>query len=375
VGDAMARATGKKQLHDGFSITLVTGKAARLNGFGMCSIFFEYTEDIDGLMMGMINMVGGNVNGAQFGMLNKGNSLDGAQFASVLNMAEGYNEGAQFAGIWNTANGNTDGAQFGGVGNTTNSRVDGAQFGGVFNGVGDNIDGAQFAGVVNAAGGDADGAQFAGVVNATGGNFDGAQFAGVVNLTGGSFDGAQVAGVVNIAGNFKGGLQVAPVNIAQHHEGIPIGLVSYVHDVGFHYDVWGTEAGFVHAGLRSGTRSFYNLIGIGIQPGADSLRWSFGAGLGGHFDITRVFGLEVGVYAQHVQTGDKWDDTPNILTTINVTGTFDLGPVWLTAGPTFNVLVTEDPAEKDIAPYNVIDDQDGNTYYVAWPGFSVGLRL
>jgi uncharacterized protein YjbI with pentapeptide repeats len=373
-GDAIANATGKKAYHTGMNLSLISGEAAHLDGFSLAGIFYEYTGNTKGATIALVQLVGANAEGAQFAMLNKvDGSFLGAQFGDLINIVGEDAEGAQFAGIFNQVQGNVLGAQFGGIGNFVGGGYKGAQFAGITNVTAGEVHGAQFAGIVNLTAGSSDGANFAGITNVNGGDLDGAQFAGILNLSGGTMRGASFAGIANVAPQMDG-LTVAPFNVSDTHDGIPIGLVSYVADAGLHYDVWGDETGFVHAGLRSGNKKFYNLLFVGAR-GGDSARFTFGAGLGYHFDLSPTIGLEVGGLAKGIVDEDLSGNVANVLASINVTGVFDLGPFWLTAGPTLNAYIYDDGMDDDFIPWEITDYENDGRLIKVWPGFNVGLRF
>jgi len=165
IGDAIAGGTQKKVINSGFALNLLSGKAAKLRGVDISTIWSEYTEEIRGV-----------------------------QFAGLFSSTGTDASGAQFTGLFNGVGKNAGGVQFVGILNGVGGDAKGVQFAGGLNGVGGNVKGAQFAGIFNGVGGQVTGLQGASILNGVGDNFSGIQGAGILNGVGGNFSGVQGAG-------------------------------------------------------------------------------------------------------------------------------------------------------------------------------------
>ena len=325
LGESLAK--GKK-IENNLSLNIIAGKAARLRGIEFGSIWNLYTEDIIGL-----------------------------QFSGIANTVRGSGEAGQFAGIANLNAKNFTGAQFAGIGNF----------------VGGEYQGAQFAGIVNLNAKSFTGAQFAGIANIIGGEYQGAQFAGIANIAKDA-KGLQVAGIINIAKKFETGVQIGIINISEENEGIPIGLVSYVRKVGFHYDVWGDESRFFNVGLRSGTERFHNILFVGVQAN-DPIRYTFGIAMGLHLKISKPSYLDIDLSYQQIQEED-WTNDLNTLNKLRILyGRRVSNYMSIYAGPTLNYFISEIQDGSDIAPWTFSDSRSGKHWNRFWPGFVVGVRF
>ena len=352
---------------------------------------------------GLVNTINGDLRGAQFaGLVNvTRRDVYGTQMAGLFNVSRAV-DGLQGAGLSNVAYGGLDGVQLGGIFNTADAPSRGFQAAGVFNVAGAGLRGTQVAGVFNAAGGDVSGfqaagianvglrevrrAQLAGIVNVAG-RGPMLQAAGVLNVAGRTAPGVQVAGVANVAGgpvrvqtsgvlNVAGTVKHAQVglfNFARANEGVPVGLFSYVHDVGLRFDVWADETGLVTAAVRSGNRRFSNYLGYGAHP--SNVRFGRGpvAGFGTEFALARrAFGT---VDLLHQGLADRgWKDWATV-NRLRMTFGWKLnGALAVFGGPALNLLVSDERDGADVAPWRTGHGRWGSVYYAVWPGFSFGVR-
>jgi hypothetical protein len=253
---------------------------------------------------GIFNIANKSMTGAQgAGIFNKANeSITGAQGAGIFNMTNGSITGAQGAGIFNITGESISGAQGAGIFNMTNGSINGAQAAGIFNMDGVSMTGVQAAGIFNMTDKDVTGVQAAGIFNMTGGDVTGVQAAGIFNLARGNFYGLQ-AGLVNIGGEGRS-VQAGLVNISQNENVFPIGLVNIVKGGILHPAVYVDSMGFLNFSLRSGSRHFYSILGVGAQKiylsagGNDKAVWGWNkddallvcrAGVGFEFPIKSFF--------------------------------------------------------------------------------------
>ena len=394
IGDAVAGGTGKKVINNGFALSLLSGKAAKLRGVDLSGIWSEYTEDIRGVqfsgifttvrgdmeagqLAGILNIVGGQVSGVQgAGIFNVvGDQVSGIQGAGIFNAVGGQVSGVQGAIILNAVGDNVSGIQGTNILNLVGDQVTGIQGAGILNIVGDQVTGVQGAGILNIVGDQVTGIQGAGIWNITGKSFSGFQGAGILNITGESFSGLQAAGIINVASKVKNGAQIGLINVSQENYGVPIGPVSYVKTIGFGYDLWGDETRFVQLGLRSGTECFYNVLSLGVRPG-DIWRWSVGWGFGGHLGISDKISLDIGGFTSHINEEEAWTKQTNLLNKLQITAVFESSKGIITfIGPTFNIWVSKRNDGSEIAPWSVYDKKSGSTWIRMWPGIIAGIRF
>ena len=426
IGDALARSGQKKVSVNGLALGLVAGRSAKLRGIDLSIISSEYTEDVWGAQVsglanvvsgdanalqisglanvveggmgglqasGLANVVNGNVNAAQISGL--ANVVDGGmggfQASGLANVVDREVRGAQFSGLVNVTDGNLTGVQASGflsiskenvVGtqvsalmNITHGELHGAQFAGFLNLTDSDIRGAQLGGIFNVNIGDLQGVQICGLLNAAIGSVRGIQISGFYNRTVGDFSGLQSSGFLNKVDTLKAGIQLGVINISRKNHGLALGLVSYVEEVGLEGEISGDETRFFRAGLRSGTKKFYNLFSLGLRPG-DPFRWSFDWGFGSHLELTDISALEIGLLASHINESKFWTDKTNLLARFQLSGVFKLSNgLTLFAGPSFNFWLSGKSDGSDIAPWSVYDRKSGGKWIRLWPGITAGLRF
>ena len=326
-----------------------------------------------------LNIIGGNLG-----------RLQGAELGGVFNIEEDEVLGYQAAGVFNVLGGGFTGLQQAGVFSIVGGRFGGVQQAGVINVVDSGFFGLQMAGVVNVAGGSFVGAQMAGVANVVGRGFGGAQLAGVVNVAAEQMSGLQLAGVVNVADEFSGaqiglvniagrgrGLQLGLVNIAEEMD-VPIGLLSIVRNGQFHVNAWASEFSLVNVGIKTGSKTIYNVFMLGCQPGGDSTRLLAGLGIGGHIPLNRFF-VDIDLLSHGVFSGPDWfpEGGSDLLSSLRVTGGWQLADgLALTAGPTMSVWVSEREDGSAVPFYDApLYQWHGSENVRIWPGFTVGLQL
>lgn len=337
------------------------------------------------------NMLGGYALGAEkaeFGgvfNIDRGN-VEAAQFAGVFNATGGAVKGSQFAGVLNTNLGHVDGVQFAGVLNANGGESSGIQLAGVLNAQLKSYEGAQLAGVMNANIGASSGTQLAGVVNAQIYDYKGFQFAGVANFATHKLSGAQVAGVLNVGMKVKG-LQLGLVNIADSLEGVSIGLLSLVRH-GYHQVEFSADDIFhLNMSFRTGVRSFYNILSVGIFPDtfSDPL-WYAGYGFGTAPHIWRKWYVNIDATANHVLQGHRQEvESENVLGRLYLGIEFQaFKKVAFTVGAMLNSYVTSVNGETnppDIfmnhTPRNLRDrtSDDGQYRAQTWWSGKIGVRF
>ena len=315
--------------------------------------------------------------------------VHGVELGSVFNIDEDEVLGYQSAGAVNILGGSFGGVQQAGAVNVVGNEFSGAQMAGAASIVGGDFVGAQMAGAVNIVGNGFSGAQIAGAVNIAGESMTGAQLAGAMNITrvarglqlagaanvAEELSGAQI-GVVNICGNGHG-LQLGVVNIAEDVD-VPIGLLSIVKNGQFHVNVWASEFSLVNLGIKTGSKTIYNIFMLGCRPRGDSTRVFGGIGLGGHIPFDRFF-VDVDLLSHGMFTGPDWfpESESYRLSSLRLTGGWQVTDMLaLTAGPTLNVWVSDREDGSAVPFYDApLYQWHGSEHVRIWPGFTIGLQL
>lgn len=228
---------------------------------------------------------------------NVGNALEGVEWSGLWNTQTDYMRGVQGAGILNTVGGDAGYVQGAGIANIVSGKFEGVQGAGVFNIASGGLKGVQGAGIFNNAG-NVEGVQGAGVFN-TAKNVKGLQSAGIFNAAE-NVDGVQAASIFNTAKNVKG-VQVGLINIAEDNEGVMLGLLNFSAKYGIRIDLYTDEMRFIRVGLRTGNKSWYNVLTGGMQPFNGVTLWSIGYGVGtqlylGQKDYFDISLLGEGIY-------------------------------------------------------------------------------
>ncbi|WP_373520147.1 hypothetical protein [Aquiflexum sp.] len=200
-----------------------------------------------------------------------------------LNILGGFSGGTnklELGGWFNLNKGNVQFVQMAGLFNQVGGSVKGVQVAGLANGSLGNVEAVQMAGLINFTTGNVNGVQMAGLLNIATKEVEGVQMAGLANYSHRNLEGTQISGLLNVGRNIRG-TQIGLINYADSIKGVPIGLISFVRK-GYHQvEVGADEVLPINISLKTGTRSFYNMIFAGVRPEmADSTTWAFGYGVG-----------------------------------------------------------------------------------------------
>jgi hypothetical protein len=350
--------------------------------------------------------------------------VHGAQFAGAVNTNKQEMKGIQGAGVANVVGKNVKGAQFAGVANVTSGQLEGVQGSGVLNLARKTVVGFQSAGVANVAGDSSMGLQAAGVTNIVDGSFLGTQFAGVANINDGSFNGFQAAGVANINEGPARGVQVASilnytreehngvqisgvlnkakrvrgsqiglVNMADTVTGVTLGLINLVKNGYNKLEIYGSEALYGNVAFRFGSQKFHTIAAVGIQPSSKSadFRLGYGGGFGSAWNVSPRSLFNFDLMALHIQEGtDDYTNKLNLLCQLKASFVTKLaGKLYVFAGPTFNVMVsqhfdkTRGAYGSQLMPSPLFDETetihrdhgDYPTNVKGWVGFNAGIRF
>jgi hypothetical protein len=295
------------QVINKFSINLIGGYAAGLNGFEIGSVFNIDKKEAKGFQAaGVFNIVGGQVKGVQM--------------AGVHNMVLDTLKGFQAAGVFNIVEG----------------KVEGAQMAGVFNMARDSMKGFQAAGAFNMVHGPVRGTQMAGVFNYTDSIQHGFQAAGGGNIGAGIVEGVQMAGGFNYARHLKG-VQIGVVNIADTSSGYSIGLINIVKKGGYYRLALSTnELTPFNLAAKTGTRKFYGILLAGVNAKDNRKLFTFGYGFGRDWPLYRRLSLTTEFTSQNVYLGD-WERL-SLLMRIQPALNYRLGKFFtIFAGPALSI--------------------------------------
>jgi hypothetical protein len=274
----------------------------------------------------------------------------------------------------------------------------------------DFVEGSQFAGLANISLGETDGLSVAGSVNVTAGRHAGQQVstafnyagsleggvqASMVNLTNGFMNGTQLGGV-NASGDASG-VQVGLVNIGRRVEGVQLGLLNIASDSDYslgllnvnyerplYVDLWATELGANHVGIRHGSRYIQGILATGFRPSTSPSRamWSVGFGLGVNvpLDDEERFFIEADAIDYILVAPDP--GTTNAAAGNQLQLRLNAG--WrlakrfaLFGGGSLNVLFS-DTAQTDAVTFSgplVLESTADAPFTALWPGFQAGVRF
>ncbi|MDX1531012.1 MAG: hypothetical protein R3362_05765 [Rhodothermales bacterium] len=374
IGDAVVGGDTTARVVHYVSLNLPAGRAARLEGLAVGVFSTVYTESaVGGQVAGLANVSGGDAVGYQVaGLANvAGERLRGVQLAGLANVS-GEDAGfLQVAGLANVAGESMAGIQAAGLANVVGGGIIGAQVAGLAGVVGEDVRGVQAAGFAVVAGERVEGVQAAGFASVAGDDVRGLQLAGLANVTGGVLRGVQVA-PFNVAAESEG-LQVGLANVAGEQRGVPVGLYSYAPGTPVRLDLYADETGALNVGVRSGSRTVSNFVGVGARPFADAAyRWGVFAGLGVERPLSAraVWGVDALV---HALFEDDLGGPSGTLFRLRAHAARALDRnLALFGGPSLSLLLTD---ERDgLAPFT-ITESGGDPSARVWAGAVAGLRV
>jgi hypothetical protein len=362
------------------------------------NIFGGYHGGIDGVEIGPVNLNRRYVRGFQIGGLNysggemKGINLafggnysrrdmTGIQVAGFVNASEGVIQGIQLAGIANSNWQSTLGVQIAGITNISRQEVQGIQIAGIANANYNNAQGIYFSGFGNFNTGQAQGFFFGGVANVAR-DFLGFSGAGIVNATR-EMNGIQFSGLLNVAYHATG-MQIGLINVAREFQGIPIGLVSAYGNGRHNVDVWTTDGGFTHIGLKLGTRHIYNMVSIGYNPLIENRDvWSWGWTIGSYRDLAERWNDSryQGYFSksdfsiQNIQEGRAAISLDNIYSYRFMLGKDFSNRFKMYAGPSLNLLISKQEIANEYTWYSIISGTTRDRGWRTWIGLTVGMQF
>ncbi|QNL48614.1 hypothetical protein H8S90_17735 [Olivibacter sp. SDN3] len=304
------------------SLHAIAGLSGGENGFALYGAAGVVKGDVSGFQAaGIINQVSG--------------SLNGVQMAGAINLAGSVSKGAQFAGIYNRSNGMLQ---------------------------------TQLAGAINQSQ-QVQGFQAAGITNLTK-ELHGVQLAGAVNVAD-EVNGSQFAGILNKAKNVKG-VQLGFMNIADSSD-YPIGMINLIKNGEKRIGLGTDENLSTFISFRSGGRVLYGILGVGLNPQYESLRFGFEGGIGAKIIDKEHFRLDAEATSGTLTDFKGKDFTKSgirILPALRIAQN-----LYLYGGPSINYVNTDNEDGKDLVKLKVWDKQTTEHYQAVQVGFTGGLQF
>jgi hypothetical protein len=302
-----------------------------------------------------------------------------------VNILGGYSAGtnkAEIGGLFNINRGDVRSFQLAGWFNQVGGIVSGVQLAGIANATWDEVDAVQLAGIVNFTTGQVRGVQLAGMLNLTASGIEGTQVAGIANYAHGDVSGAQISPILNV-GRKVIGSQVGLFNYSDSISGAPVGLISFVRK-GYNTIELGTnEVLPLNLALRTGTRTFYNILFAGVRPEAsDSLTWSFGYGIGTSPKLGKKTFLNIELSSEQLNKGNV--AALNLISKVYLGFDYQVAKnLGLFAGPTLNYRVFDSAFDSHPELFSYTDPTIlSETFYPVndigtqlWLGFRAGVRF
>lgn len=350
-----------------FSVNILVGNTGKVNGAEFASLVNVNKYSVTGVQFaGLANVTGisgfaQSSKAVQFaGVVNYNSKGNSEQFAGTVNVGDSAH--IQAAGVVNFARSKSD-VQFAGIANATKETD--FQVAGIANTA--KSSNTQIAGIANAS--NVSKAQIAGIVNST--KTTNLQIAGITNIAEESK--CQISGIVNVTK--QGGFQLGLVNVRDTADGVSVGLINIVRKGGLmELEIGGGEAMHTALSFRSGSEKLYGIISLGINFNDEF--FAVGAGLGTEISLSEKIGLNLEAVQNSLYNNDFEDYRYGELTQLRTTLNFaPIKQLKLYAGPTFNFLSSEVDNRVFTPPYSIWDWRSGNWQAEAWVGFTAGFRF
>lgn len=302
-----------------------------------------------------------------------------------VNVLGGYSAGtdkAEIGGLFNINRGDVQSFQMAGWFNQVGGKVRGVQLAGIANSTLDEVDAVQIAGIVNFTTGEVNGVQLAGILNVTASGITGTQVAGIANYAHGDVSGAQISPILNV-GRKVIGSQVGLFNYSDSISGAPVGLISFVRQGYNTVEIGANEVLPLNLALRTGTRSFYNILFAGFRPEAsDSVAWSFGYGIGTSPKLGKKTFLNIELSSEQFNNGNV--AALNLISKVYLGFDYQVAKgLGLFVGPTLNYRVYDSAFDghPDLFTYanpKILSEKFFATNDIGtqlWWGFRAGIRV
>ncbi|MFH1052587.1 MAG: YiiX/YebB-like N1pC/P60 family cysteine hydrolase [bacterium] len=326
-----------KEIINYLSLNIFSGKAAKLRGFELGTIW-NYNSEY----------------------------MNGVQICGIMNTVIEDSYGVQIAGLLNVNASEFYGFQLSGLANFTGSIV-GVQASLLTNSC-EKLYGFQIAPLLNTALDKSNGVQL-GLMNISK-NMRNSQF-GFIN-TAGEMQGVQI-GFANGSLNVKQGVQLGLFNITKENHAVPIALFSYVDDVPVQYRLWFDEIPSVNIGVVSGNKLITNRLFFSeFMNSSESHAIGWGAGLvAGDWEFGTV---DLGFNIRHLfRSGDKFLQLNDIFQ-LSVTTKINLWNKFaLLIGPTFNYYYSEKYDFVDVKYFELNTGRHSDNIFKSWIGLNLGF--
>ncbi len=304
------------------------------------------------------------------------------EVGGLFNVNRGSVKGLQVAGLINANAGSMHGVQISGNLNLNRHHVSGVEIGGLMNVNADSASVVSIAGLVHIGVGEHKGLQISGLANHQYKKMNGVQIAGLYNISASKINGSQIAGLLNVANKISGS-QIGFINIADSCRGPQIGFLSIARK-GYHaLEIYADEVYSTNASLRTGTRIFYNIFSVGIQPGSlTSPNWQYGYGVGSSLRVSKYSWINFDFTANQMMIQSEMNELNMINRFIVSYEQRITKGIAVAAGPSVSLYVSSIKPDVDnstfhnLLPRSIYEPEVlRNVYSRFWIGWKVGLRL
>lgn len=216
---------------------------------------------------------------------------------------------------------------------------------------------------------------------------------GVVNHASTSA-GGQI-GALNMGGRGSS-IQIGLVNVARQANA-QLGLFSVTREGNVHPEIWTSDTGLIHIGIRLPARYTYSMVALAISPIPGTSRsFMIGSGFGGHIPLPHALFLDIGMVHSIVSSDLESYRNWAYLGQLRLLFGWNPRPrISVFGGPTLNVMLdrleiagykapvsdaegtTPPPGGTPRPGYKWVqyDSQASTARVRAWVGFAVGLRF
>ncbi len=379
-----------------FSLTLLGGDGARLEGFGLSLLRNKTRQDLYGAQLALLgfNQVGNEVRGAQLGLLANwvGGDLLGLQLAIAANICRGQLYGLQISPLFNLLQASGKGMQVSNLVNLSLGHLDGVQISSALN-VADHLRGLQL-GLFNSAA-QLRGVQVGSLANLVHEDLYGAQLIapynrarqlhglqlGLINVSD-KAGGAQL-GLINIAGEISG-VQMGLINLSDDMQGVPLGPISLAGNSPIQGELWIEDSQLFNLAIELGSPYGFNLFSAGLFRGQHAqgtwarrsarLGWSLGMGWGLRAPLGDDNAVALVAQSRYLWLDDWSVDSFELLNSLRFAWLYHLQPRFtLQLGLSLNMAITQDIDNAQLSPLPKWNLMQGDTQVSLWPGLFTGL--
>lgn len=300
-----------------------------------------------------------------------------------INLISGYSAGVngfEAGGILNINQFDVRGMQIGGAANLTGGKVRGFQGAGLYNRTGGSVRGVQLCGALNTGPDTVQGVQLAGLMNRNPVFVRGVQLAGLANLCQGEVQGAQIAGLYNYSR--RAGFQFGLINVCDTASGTPFGLINIING-GYYALSLSTDAGqHQQLHFVMGTNKMYSMLGLILFNLYPAQKAGLSYGIGRIWYPGRRIQLHTEMSTSVIPASGNLDENTLSLLSLSPQLSVKIVKhhFRLMAGPSYHLLLSgKDNAYSahfsDHLPENTsFNSVPRETRFLGWPSFRVSLR-